>query len=58
MTREVLTEHADARSTVEILDDVPRILDVSVYVWLPGADRWRLLTHPEQRALWDFRHRL
>ena len=42
--------------SVAVLEDVRRIHDVNVYVWLPGAERWRLLTDPEQRALWEFRH--
>jgi hypothetical protein len=56
MTEQTLAEHADARTTIAVLDNVHRIVDVSVYIWLPGASRWRLLTRPEQRALWDFRH--
>lgn len=55
MTREVLAEHADARETVRTLERVRRIVDVSVSIWLPGPERWRLLTMPEQRALWEFR---
>ena len=35
MTREVLAEDADARSTVAVLEDVPSIVDVTVYVGTP-----------------------
>src|ERR1700754_1176144 len=45
MTREVLAEHAGTRATVDLLSDVRSIVDVNVYVWLPGAERWRLLTN-------------
>lgn len=55
MTRQVLAEDASARTTVELLEDVDSIVDVHVYVWLPEAQRWRLLTHGERKTLWGFR---
>jgi hypothetical protein len=58
MTREVLAENADARSTVAVLEDVPSIVDVTVYVWDAKAERWRLLTFGETKALWEYRGRL
>jgi hypothetical protein len=33
-------------------------VDVTVYVWEPKAERWRLLTFGETKALWDYRGRL
>ena len=30
-------------------------VDVNVYVWAPKAERWRLLTLAEKRALWERR---
>jgi hypothetical protein len=58
MTAEVKAEHANARATVELLNDVRSIADVRIYVWEPDADRWRLLTLAEQRTLWGLRERL
>ena len=58
MTREVLAENADARSTVAVLEDVPSIVDVTVYVWDAKVERWRLLTFGETKALWEYRGRL
>lgn len=55
MTRETLAEHADARTTVDLLGQVRSIVDVHVYVWNQRRRRWRLLGLEEKRALWDFR---
>jgi hypothetical protein len=52
MTREVLADDADTRATLDVLGDVRSIVDVRVSVWQPQKERWRLLTLPEQRALW------
>jgi hypothetical protein len=52
---EVLSEGLDARATVEVLEGVGSVVDVRIYVWMPKAGRWRLLTLAEQRALWQFR---
>ena len=57
MTRRVLAEDADARETVRALEQVRRIVDVSIFVWEPAAERWRLLTFDEGRLLWDHRGR-
>lgn len=54
---EVLAEGAGTRETVRVLEDVPSVVDVRVYVDDPEHDRWRLLTLEEQRALWSFRGR-
>jgi hypothetical protein len=57
MTREVLAEGADSRATVGLLEGLRSVVDVRVYVWAEETDSWRLLTFPEQKALWDLRHR-
>ncbi len=55
VTREVLTEHADARTAIEVLNGVRSIVDVHVYVWQPTTEKWRLLTFEERHLLWDSR---
>jgi len=58
MTREVLAEGADTRATVKLLEDVRSIVDVTIWVWQPDAERWRMLTFEEARSLWDYRGRM
>jgi hypothetical protein len=58
LTREVLADGADARATVELLEGVRSVVDVTIWVWQPDEDRWRLLSLEEVRALWDYRGRL
>lgn len=55
MTREVVAEYADARATVTALEQVRSVMDVTIYVWEPKRERWRMLTFAEKRALWDYR---
>ena len=55
LSREVLVEDADPAATIELLRGVQRPVDVSVYVWEPQADDWRLLTRRERSLLWDRR---
>jgi hypothetical protein len=55
MTNQVLAEGAGARATVDVLKDVRSVVDVRVYVWDDTAERWRLLTLGERKALWRFR---
>jgi hypothetical protein len=55
MTRDVMAEDVDARDAVRALEDVRSIVDVVVHVWEPDAERWRMLTFGEVRALWDRR---
>lgn len=57
MTREVLAEDVDARTTVEVLGGVRSIVDINVYVWRPDRQDWRLLPLEDKRALWEFRSR-
>jgi hypothetical protein len=53
VSSETLAERADMRATVDLLKDVHSVVDVHIFVWDDEADRWRLLTLDEQRALWD-----
>jgi hypothetical protein len=55
VSRQVLTEDADAREVLDVLGGVRSIVDVNVYVWQPQAQTWRLLTFGERRLLWDSR---
>lgn len=57
MTRRVLAEGASARETVDLLEGVASIVDVSIYVWEESAQRWRSLSLGERRKLWRFRGR-
>jgi hypothetical protein len=57
MTRQVLAERADARATVNALEDVRSIVDVMVYVWDAKRERWRMLSLGETQALWKYRGR-
>ena len=53
----VLAEGVGAREAVDVLEDVDSVIDVRIYVWMRPAERWRLLTLAERRALWGFRRR-
>ena len=55
MTREVLAEGAGTRATVELLNDIRRIVDVAIYVWSDRAEKWQLLTLAESKMLWSLR---
>jgi hypothetical protein len=55
MSRTVLGEDIDARAAVKLLEDVHSIVDVTVYVWEDKAERWRMLTFGETKALWEHR---
>jgi hypothetical protein len=55
LSREVLADDADAAATLELLRGVDKPVDVSLYVWEPHAETWRLLTRRERSLLWDRR---
>ena len=55
MTRQVLAEGADTRATVELLEGIRSVVDVSVYVWDDRTDAWRPLSMGERKALWNLR---
>ena len=57
MTRRVLAEGADARTTIDLLEGVRSIVDVSIYVWEPKAGKWKGLSQREAHMLWDLRGR-
>jgi hypothetical protein len=53
----VLADDANAPETIELLRGIDRPVDVSVYVWEPKPEAWRLLTRRERSLLWEFRQR-
>jgi hypothetical protein len=55
MTKRVLAEDAGLDATVELLEGVRSIVDVSIHVWEPKAARWQELSLREKRMLWGFR---
>src|SRR4051794_757428 len=55
MTRQVLAEGADTRATVELLEGIRSVVDVSVYVWDHRTDAWRPLSMGERKTLWNLR---
>jgi hypothetical protein len=57
MTRQVLAEDVDARTTLELLRGFRSVVDVTVSVWDGELDRWRVLTLDEQKRLWGLRNR-
>jgi hypothetical protein len=57
LSREVLADDANAPQTIDLLRGIERPVDVSVYVWEPKPETWRLLTRREKSLLWDFRQR-
>jgi hypothetical protein len=57
LSRRVLAEDAEAPATLELLRGIDRLVDVSIYVWEPKADTWRLLTNRERKLLWELRAR-
>ena len=56
-SRQVLAEDANAPETLELLRDVEQPVDVSVYVWEPKPEEWRLLIGREKALLWELRRR-
>jgi hypothetical protein len=53
VSRETLVDDASTRDTIEALRDVRSIVDVNLYVWQEDGGRWRLLSLPEQRKLFE-----
>jgi hypothetical protein len=54
-TRETLADGADVKTLLAVLGEVRSMYDVSVYVFEPEGDRWRLLSLGEQEAVWKRR---
>ncbi len=57
MTRQVLAQDADTLTAVRALQGAERLVDVSIYVRDPETERWRRLSHREEKVLWGFRGR-
>ena len=57
MTRRVLAEGADTRTTVDLLEKLRSLVDVSIYVWEEKAGKWQQLTQREAHMLWSLRGR-
>jgi hypothetical protein len=55
VSRQVLQDDGGVRATLELLGRVERMHDVTIYVWEPDEERWRLLTMDEHRLLWSRR---
>src|SRR5947199_5834962 len=55
MTKRVLAEDAPLDATVELLEGVRSIVDVSIHVWERKAGRWQELSLREKQMLWGFR---
>jgi hypothetical protein len=53
MTRQPLLENGSGRDAAAALRGVRSVVDVNVYVRQDEQERWRLLTLPEQRAMWE-----
>jgi hypothetical protein len=53
MTRQALVDDVSAREAVDVLKGTRSVVDVDIYVWQEERDRWRLLTFPERRAMWE-----
>ncbi len=58
VTREVLAEGADVRTTIQVLEQVRSIVDVTIWLWQPETERWRMLSLEDARRLWDYRGRI
>lgn len=57
MTREVIADDVSAREVVGVLGEVRSPMDVSVFVWQEDRERWRRLTFPEERQLFELARR-
>jgi hypothetical protein len=53
MTGQRPLDDGNGRDAAAALRDVRSVVDVNVYVWQDERKRWRLLTLPEQRAMWE-----
>ena len=53
VSTETLAEGAAMKAALEVLEDIRSPVDVRIFVWDDDADRSRLLTLGEHRALWE-----
>jgi len=56
-SRQVLAEDAHAPETLKLLGGIEQAVDVSIYVWEPKPESWRLLTSREKSLMWELRRR-
>ena len=56
LSRQVLAENATTRATVDLLEHIASVVNVSIYVMADG-EHWRPLTLGERQTLWKFRGR-
>lgn len=57
LSRRVLAEGTTTRGTIAVLEEARTIVDVTLYVWQPKTEDWRMLSHRERRLLWELRGR-
>ncbi len=57
LSSSVLAQDVEAAGALAALAHLHKPVDARVYVWEPGAGRWRLLTLGETRSLWELRER-
>jgi hypothetical protein len=57
MTRQVLAEDVDLRTTVDVLEGIRSVVDVSVYVWREQAQEWLPLSQRDRAKVWELRGR-
>jgi hypothetical protein len=55
MTRQVLADGAMAREAIDVLRGLRSVVDVTIYVWQPERERWRMLTFAERSEMWKLR---
>jgi hypothetical protein len=53
MTQEILADDALARDAIDVLRDVGSVVDVNIYLWHEEDARWRMLTFPERKTMWE-----
>ena len=55
MTRQVLADGASAREAIDVLKGLRSVVDVTISVWQPESERWRMLTFAECGEMWKLR---
>jgi hypothetical protein len=53
MSGQNLVDDVSTAEAIDVLKGVRSIVDVNLYVWREERRRWRLLTFPERRAMFD-----
>ena len=57
MTRRVLAEDVDLRTTVDVLAGLRSVVDVNLYVWDTKSEAWQQLSQGDRRRVWALRDR-